>query len=208
MFSSVSHAQGRQLLTQLANSTLTSVRTVTKVNRSTTSDLVDIKMNLSSQLTAAATINEDNDGGSNQTPLQNLHLSGSNFLFSEQIGKAEPSKRCTAGKAPVITGLLPRDHFYEVEPERCTAGKAPVITGLLPRDHFYEVEPERCTAGKAPVITGLLPRDHFYEVEPELCEILGQDPLNIRYIGGRGECPSPLTRLLDKAYIIPVNFCL
>ena len=183
MFSSVSHAQGRQLLTQLANSTLTSVRTVTKVNRSTTSDLVDVKMNLSSQLTAAATISEDNDGGSNQTPLQNLHLSGSNFLFSEQIGKAEPTRRCTAGKAPVITGLLPRDHFYEVEPERCTAGKAPVITGLLPRDHFYEVE-------------------------PELCEILGQDPLNIRYIGGRGECPSPLARLLDKAYIIPVNFCL
>ena len=148
MFSSVSHAQGRALLTRLAKTTLNSVRTVTKVTSGDTNDMGGVKMNLTSQLTAAM---DDCDTKSQPSLASTTKL---NPAFSLP-GHTHPE--VTSGKiegAPFITNdLLQRDHFYMIEPElcdilggggtRCIGGRGQChspIAGLLDRVYFIPIK--------------------------------------------------------------------
>ena len=157
MFSSVTHARGRELLERLANTMLNSTRTVAKVNAGGVSSIFDIKMNLDSQLTAVE---------GNEDDLKSCDSCRSYHLLSAQYKS---------------TSVLPNGHC--------------VLHGVQPHPKV-EQKPRI-------QIANLVPRDDIYSIEPELCDLLIGG--GIRCIGGRGQCQSPVAKLIDQVYFIPVR---
>ena len=116
MFASVSHTQGRELLTRLATTTLNSLRTVTKVNHNDTShELASIKKTL----TFSA---EDECGWKMDNPQ---------ILSNLQSCSSQLNGHSTDGMRSLADYAKHRRHVLR-EPE------------LVPKDQFYVLEPELC----------------------------------------------------------------
>lgn len=146
LFASVSHAQGRELLTRLATTTLNSLRTVSKVNHDDTSDNAEF-----SSVKKSLTFSAEEESGLKANNSSNSNLSDS---MSTQVG------------------------------------------GCYRRECRREHAPK------------LVPKDQFYVLEPELCDLLkgtGGGGVAMQCIGGRGQCPSPVARLLDNIYFVPIK---
>ena len=152
LFASVSHAQGRELLTRLAGTTLNSIRTVSKVNHDDTSDNTEFS-SVKKSLKFSA---EDECGWKPNNSSNNFANSLDSTLNITQL------------------------------------------SSYSKRDFNRERAPE------------LVPKDQFYVLEPELCHLLksgeGEGGGVAKHcIGGRGQCPSPVARLLDNVYFVPIN---
>ena len=118
MFSAVSHTRGRELLSQLAATTLKSIRTVSKVNRSDI--IIDPEM---SSVQKSLTFSTEDECRLKLTSSHNL----TNPLDSNQVyGLAVESKtaqedhRLVRTRQPLREQEFSRkDQFYVLEPELC-----------------------------------------------------------------------------------------
>ena len=112
LFASVSHAQGRELLTRLAGTTLNSIRTVSKVNHNNTSDNTEF-----SSVKKSLTFSAEDECGWKANNNSSNHLANFSDSTLNVTQLSHYSKRdCNRERAPE---LVPKDQFYVLEPELC-----------------------------------------------------------------------------------------
>ena len=121
LFASVSHTQGRELLTRLATTTLNSLRTVSKVNHhddaSNNAEFSSIKKTLT--FTA-----EDECGW--QKPNNFSTLPDSSQLNGHSSDSRRDFVQYSKHKRAPELHVVPKDEFYVLEPELCTLLKGGV----------------------------------------------------------------------------------